>query len=231
MVRMVVFDMAGTTVDEDNVVYKTLQKAINENGLVVSLDQVLEAGAGKEKSQAIKSILKEYLQKEDDKLSDEIYQHFIILLNEAYRYLDVKPQPNAVELFKILRKKNILVVLNTGYNSETAYSLLEKLGWAKGMEFDGLITASDVINNRPEPDMILLAMKRFGIQDAGEVVKLGDSIIDIEEGRNAGCALSIGITTGAHSFEQLQSANPDFIINDLLELVPLINAESRTPDV
>ena len=228
MIRMVVFDMAGTTIDEDNVVYKTLQKAINENGFDVSLDQVLEAGAGKEKSQAIKSILKEYLQQEDNKLSDDIYQHFIVLLNEAYRYLDVKPQPNAVELFKILKYKKVLVVLNTGYNSETAYSLLEKLGWVKGKEFDGLITASDVNNNRPDPDMILLAMKRFGIQDASEVVKLGDSIIDIEEGRNAGCALSIGITTGAHSFQQLQSADPDFIINDLLELVPLVDAESRT---
>jgi phosphonatase-like hydrolase len=222
MIRMVVFDMAGTTVDENNVVYKTLQKAINENGLNVSLEQVLEAGAGKEKSQAIRSILKDYIQIEDDSLTDEIYQHFIILLNEAYRYLDVQPQPNAIELFRILKQKKILVILNTGYNSETAYSLLEKLGWIKGMEFDGLITASDVNNNRPDPDMILLAMKRFGIQDATEVIKLGDSIIDIEEGRNAGCALSIGITTGAHSFQQLQSAGPDFIINDLLELVPLI---------
>jgi phosphonatase-like hydrolase len=222
MIRMVVFDMAGTTIDENNVVYKTLQKAINENGFNISLDQVLEEGAGKEKSQAIKSILKEYAEIEDNKRTGEIYQHFIILLNEAYRYLDVKAQPNAVELFKILKRRNILVILNTGYNSETAYSLLEKLGWIKGVEFDGLITASDVNNNRPDPDMILLAMKRFGIQDATEVIKLGDSIIDIEEGRNAGCALSIGITSGAHSFKQLESAKPDFIIDDLLELVPLI---------
>ena len=32
MIRMVVFDMAGTTVDENNVVYKTLQKTINAAG-------------------------------------------------------------------------------------------------------------------------------------------------------------------------------------------------------
>ncbi len=30
--KMVVFDMAGTILNEDNVVYKTLQKAINEAG-------------------------------------------------------------------------------------------------------------------------------------------------------------------------------------------------------
>lgn len=37
--------MAGTTVDEDNVVYKTLQKAINETGLKLAQQQVLAEGA------------------------------------------------------------------------------------------------------------------------------------------------------------------------------------------
>jgi phosphonatase-like hydrolase len=220
---MVVFDMAGTTVDEDNVVYKTLQKSINGNGFNISLDQVLLEGAGKEKLQAIRSILKTYAHIEDNKLSNEIYQHFIVLLTETYKNLHVLPQPGAVDLFQTLRQKNILVILNTGYNEETAQHLIKKLGWSKGMEFDDLITASDVKNNRPDPDMILLAMKRFGIQNAAAVVKVGDSIIDIEEGRNAGCALNIGITTGAHSFQQLQTANPDYIINNLLELVPIIS--------
>ena len=54
------------------------------------------------------------------------------------------------------------------------------------------------------------------------VAKVGDSIIDIEEGKNAGCALSIGITTGAHSFEQLQTAMPNFIIDNLLQLKDLV---------
>jgi phosphonatase-like hydrolase len=220
---MVVFDMAGTTVNEDNVVYKTLQRSMNENGFDFSLDQVLEEGAGREKLQAIKNILKQHAQIEDNKLADEIYQHFIILLNEAYKYLQIRPQPNVIELFQILKQKKVLVVLNTGYNAETAYGLIEKLGWEKGIEFDGLVTASDVKNNRPDPDMILYAMKKFGIQDAKEVVKVGDSIIDIEEGKNAGCALTVGITTGAHTFQQLQTADPDYIINDLIELVPILS--------
>lgn len=71
--------------------------------------------------------------------------------------------------------------------------------------------------------MILLAMQRFDIADARQVIKVGNSIIDIEEGRNAGCALNIGITTGAHTAGQLLSANPDYIIDDLLELLPLLD--------
>jgi hypothetical protein len=40
--------------------------------------------------------------------------------------------------------------------------------------------------------------------------------------RKASCRFSIGITTGAHTFAQLQSASPDFILNNLKELLPVI---------
>ena len=71
--------------------------------------------------------------------------------------------------------------------------------------------------------MILLAMKQFNLSNAKEIIKVGDSIIDIEEGRNAGCIYNIGITTGAHTLEQLQSANPDHIIGNLMELLPIVD--------
>jgi len=219
---MVVFDMAGTTVNENNIVYKTLQKAINEKGFDFTMDEVLQEGAGKEKLQAIKSILNVFAEKDDEDLATEIYKRFIVLLEKAYNTETILPQDNALDLFRGLKQKNILVVLNTGYNNKTAESLIDKLGWRKGTDFDDLVTANDVDKNRPNPDMIWLAMKRFNITEATEVAKVGDSIIDIEEGKNAGCRLSIGITTGAHTFKQLTTAKPDYIINNLMELLPLL---------
>jgi phosphonatase-like hydrolase len=226
MIKMVVFDMAGTTVNENMVVYKTLQKAINSAGFDVSMDQVLAEGAGKEKIDAIRSILNVYAQKNDAALIDRIYQDFIVLLDKAYDTLEILPQDNAEELFQALKQKNILVVLNTGYNQKTAQSLVTKLGWKKGVEFDSLVTATDVQHSRPSPDMIQLAMEQFGIGDAHEVVKVGDSIIDIEEGANAGCLLNIGITTGAHTLQQLQTGRPDHVIGNLLELLPILEKEN-----
>ncbi|MEI7733832.1 MAG: HAD-IA family hydrolase [Ferruginibacter sp.] len=227
MIRMVVFDMAGTTVNEDNVVYKTLQKAINEEGFDFTLKQVLAEGAGMEKLQAIKSVLKVFGNVEDDAVAYKIYTRFIIMLETAYDTMDILPQDNAAATFRELKNRNILVVLNTGYNSATAESLITKLGWTKGVEFDGLVTASDVQHNRPEPDMILLAMEQFDITDAAEVIKIGDSTIDIEEGRNAGCAFNVGITTGAHTREQLETANPSFILENLLQLVEKLDIISN----
>jgi len=159
---------------------------------------------------------------DDRELAKKIYQVFAAELRTAYKEVAVMPQQNAEKLFVELGKRNIRVILNTGYNLETAQLLLGKLGWVKGRDFDDLITASEVSRGRPKPDMIWLAMSRFEISDAGEVVKVGDSIIDIEEGRNAGCGLSIGITTGAHSLQQLETAKPDYIIHDLIDLLTLI---------
>jgi len=217
-IKLVVFDMAGTVVDENNVVYKTLQKAISEKVVEVSLEWVLALGAGKEKKQAITDILAEFAPGADEVKVEEAYQHFAKLLDDAYSNLDVKPQPGALEIFEWLREKGIKSALNTGYSRAVAESLVSKLGWQQGKDFDLLVTASDVSKGRPAPDMIFLAKEKLGIASDAQIVKIGDSIIDIEEGKNANCGLTIGITSGAHTCEQLLSAKPDFIINGLGEL-------------
>jgi phosphonatase-like hydrolase len=226
-IKMVVFDMAGTTINENNLVYKTLRKAINEAGFNVTLEEVLAEGAGKEKKQAIRSVLKVFAGVTDEELTGQIYNNFMAQLTEAYTTADIVPQTNAPELFAALKKLGIYSVLNTGYDRLTAQSIINKLGWQEGVDFDGLVTATDVGKNRPDPDMIYFAMNKFGVLSSAGVVKVGDSIIDIQEGQNAGCGLSIGITTGAHTVEQLLSAKPDSVIDDLIDLLPLISVNQQ----
>ncbi len=221
-IKMVVFDMAGTTVNENNIVYKTVQKSINDAGFNLTLEQVLAEGAGKEKLQAITDILKTYTNTTDSELIAHIYNSFAGQLTEAYATATLLPQPNTIELLAALKERDIFSVLNTGYSRAVATSIISKLGWVEGVDFDLLVTATDVTGSRPAPDMVEHAAGHFGI-NTSEAIKVGDSIIDIEEGKNANCALSIGITTGAHTPEQLQSAGPDYIIDDLMELLHIIN--------
>jgi len=222
MIKLVVFDMAGTTVDEQNVVYKTLQKAINHGGIPVTLEDVLETGAGKEKKAAIIDIAALHAPGQTAETIDSIFAYFLVELEAAYNDLDVIPIEGAEEVFGILKSKGVKVVLNTGYNRETAEKLVGKLGWKKDVQFDFFVTASDVANARPKPDMIFKAMELTEISDAKAVLKIGDSAIDIEEGKNAGCGLTVGITTGAQTKEQIQVAQPDYIIEGLAELPSLL---------
>ncbi len=217
-IKMVVFDMAGTTVDEQNVVYKTLHKALNAHGVAVDLNTVLRIGAGKEKHQAIKDVLVEFM---PNKLreSEVIFEEFKRMLDEAYENLEVKPIKGVENVLLNLRQKEIIVVLNTGYNRQVAEKLLEKLAWDKNIHYDLLLTASDVEKGRPHPEMIHKAMEVFNITNARFVLKAGDSAIDIEEGKNANCGVTIGVLSGAQTKEQLEVQSPDYILLSLSELV------------
>jgi phosphonatase-like hydrolase len=223
-IAMVVFDMAGTTVNEGNVVYRTLHKAIEKVCPSISFEDVLKWGAGKEKLQAIKETLSGNNISLNEATIQEIFKDFLGLLDIAYANLIVVPTNNTERLFNELRAMEIKVVLNTGYNTITAISLLNKLNWVKGVHYDLLVTSSDVSNNRPKPDMILFAMDKLGINDAATVIKVGDSTIDIEEGRNAGCIYNIGLTTGAHTKAELLTANPEYIFDNIYDLKSLITS-------
>lgn len=222
-IRLVVFDMAGTTIDEDNLVYKTVHLALERAGYPVPLGKVLLLAAGKEKLQAITDVLSEVagtLKAEAE--APLIFEDFKALLDGAYASNTAKPMPGAEAVFKKLKEMGVKVVLNTGYSRKTADSLLGQLGWLDTPLIDCTITASDVTHGRPHPEMIYLAMKKCGIADADSVAKIGDSIVDIEEGLNAGCGLVAGITTGAQTADQLRSAGPTCVLNDLEELIPVL---------
>ena len=220
-IEMVVFDMAGTTINEQNIVYKSLHKAINNFGIEVSLELVLSLGAGKEKHQAIKDIL-QYIQITDPTQSDEIFEYFKKTLDQEYLSAKVLPIEGVEGVLENLKKDGVKVVLNTGYSSHVANTLLEKLNWKEGNQFDALITADDVVLGRPFPDMIHKAMQLFAIEDASKVLKAGDSAIDIEEGKNAKCGVTIGVLSGAQTRQQLEAAQPDYILNSLASLYSVI---------
>ena len=100
---------------------------------------------------------------------------------------------------------------------------MDRLGWVKNKMVDYVISSDEVESGRPDPFMIRNIMHQAGIHDTKRVVKVGDTEVDINEGKNAGCLYSIGITTGAFSRQQLKAFNPSFIIDELMELLSIIN--------
>lgn len=225
---MVVFDMAGTTIDEDNVVYKCVQKALNEYQIPATLEQVLEFGAGKEKLQAIKDVYAEVMQEMADEITAKtIYDKFSVLLEDAYEMIDMKLFEGLRSTLFFLYKRDVKVVFNTGYTKDVATKILKKVDCIVGRDLDLLVTADMVENSRPAPDMITYALQHFNIKP-WECIKVGDSAIDILEGKNAKVKYSIGITTGAQTKEQIAQENPDYIIKNLRELIPIIEDANNT---
>ena len=87
---------------------------------------------------------------------------------------------------------------------------------------DYVISSDEVPEGRPHPYMIQSIMSALGVADVASVAKVGDTEVDIEEARNAGCGAVISVTTGAYTREQLANFKPDHIIDSLHELPAII---------
>ena len=72
--------------------------------------------------------------------------------------------------------------------------------------------------------VILLIMKRLGIQSARSVAKVGDTWADLEEGGNADCGLNIGVSSGSFTREQLLARPHSHILDSVADVPPIVFA-------
>src|SRR4029079_7134161 len=152
---------------------------------------------------------------------DEIHRLFVDRMVNYYKTTPtLQPQPQAEEIFSWLRQKGVKVALNTGFTKEITDTILDRLDWEGHV--DSVISSDEVEAGRPQPYMIRALMNRLSRGDASKVVKVGDTEVDVEEGRNAGCGKVVSITTGAYSRGQLAECEPDTILDSLKELPSLI---------
>jgi len=126
---------------------------------------------------------------EDD--IDGLYRDFIpaqmrVLAEHA------APIPGAVEALAGWRAAGLRVGSTTGYSREMM-DVMVPLAGASGLAPDCVVTASDVRAGRPAPWMALEAAARLGVYPMSALVKIGDTVADIDEGRNAGM-WTIGVT-------------------------------------
>merc|ERR1719160_433786 len=221
-IDLIVYDMAGTTVEEGGTVYKTLQQAMNEDGLDVS-NELMHPWHGAKKEKVIEHFVRQaHGATTDSELEERIMrisEKFIVMINEAYY-----GNPNTVRLinddlftyFRRLQNAGVKVALDTGYPQDIQLGLLKHLNL--DLVVDGYISSYEVREGRPYPYMIHQLMERMGIQSVKRVAKVGDSIRDIEEGVNAGCGLIVGVLSGADSAEDLMEAGADVIATNVTDL-------------
>jgi len=224
-IQLVVFDIAGTTVQENGEITLAFQSALLEYGYNIPAEKI-SLLMGYKKPEAIKMMLNEY---EDDismitvAYINIIHDRFLKLMVDHYESAEqIYPMPFAEELFAWLKEKGIKIGLDTGFSSDITNIIINRLGWLKDKKIDAIVSSNEVQAGRPQPYMIRKIMQAVGVTDAASVIKVGDTEVDVNEGKNAGCLYSIAVTTGAFTREQLLPYSPSFIIDGLEELIPII---------
>ncbi|MFC9767409.1 phosphonatase-like hydrolase [Rhodococcus jostii] len=224
-ISLVVFDMAGTTVEDSGLVQQSFLAADAHAGLSKTdedrrrmLDYVSDtmgqskivvfrhlSGGNEEQAQAAnKEFERCYSQLVDDGRCSAI--------------------PGAEELFGSLREQGIKTALTTGFAHETQMSIIRALGWQDVA--DVVLCPGDGVRGRPFPDLALTALMRTGAPSVQSMVVLGDSTSDVTTGLRAGALASVGVLTGAHDATQLSEAGATHVLDSVADLPGLL-AELR----
>ena len=227
-IKAVVFDMAGTTVDEGNIVYESVKNALALYGYSYSLNEVmLEVGGMSKKEGIEKLIRKSNADHDDPQLINNAFNYFLKVLEERYKIdPDIKEMTGATELFSQLKENAIKVALNTGYSRSTVNILMDRMGWMERNLIDFSVASDEVEKGRPNPFMINKVAEAFGITPA-QIAKVGDTQSDIEEGHNAGCTVVVGITSSKHDKKALLDMGATHAIDALQELMLTIAANQH----
>ncbi len=118
----------------------------------------------------------------------EIHADFVAGCRADYRTDEgVREVAGTSGVFERLHRAGIKIALNSGFSREIARIIIDRLGWITKGLVDASVTSDEVARGRPHTDMIKLLMKNLGVTRPANVVKVGDTPADLEEGTSAGC--------------------------------------------
>ena len=194
MYTLAIFDMAGTTVNDRDEVYRVLREATEREGANYT-DAQFQEWMGTEKKWAIRNLLDIGGVNVTEELVEKAWAWFRAELRHTYTAQPPVALDGVEQALSELRAQGIKVGLTTGFSREIADIILESMGWGEGINLDASVTADQVAHGRPEPDMIFKVMELTGVTDKSHVISVGDTAADIRSAQAAGVT-SVGVLTG-----------------------------------
>lgn len=220
-IKLVVCDMAGTIINERGIIYKSIGETLKDMGCVVS-EKDEKRWYGRDKREVLYNEINKNLNSSSIKrlapLVRESEKILIKKLEESY-FKDEKItliDDKLLDLFENWRMKGIKVALNTGYNKNFQKKIIKKLNLSESI--DDFISSEEVKRGRPYPYMINKLMERNNIINARYVCKIGDTVNDMMEGKNANCGLTVGVLSGAGKIENLLNET-NIVVDKVTDLI------------
>jgi len=178
---------------------------------------------------------------EDD--VDAMYQEFAgkqLAILESYNTLI----PGVLESIAAFRDRGMKIGTTTGYTREMM-DIVARSAAAQGYVPDAIVSSTDVPHSRPSPAMLLQNAIMLDLYPMEEVVKIGDTVADIDEGLNAGTWVIALAQTGnelgltqievaalppeilnrrlAEISERLYRAGAHYVVNSIGDVVPVLD--------
>lgn len=220
-IKAVILDWAGTTVDYGCFApVQAFVEVFREYGVEPTMEEVREP-MGMLKIDHIRTMLamprirqcwiEKYGKEPGEEEAQQLFSIFEEkLLSILHQYAE--PKPGVAEAVKKMREKGIRIGSTTGY-TDKMMEIIVPLAKEKGYEPETWFSPDSTgQKGRPYPYMIFRNMEALGIDAVQHVLKVGDTVSDIKEGKAAG-VWSAGVVIGSSEMgltqEEYESLTPE----------------------
>jgi len=233
-IKLALFDMAGTTVDDvidgRPLVLQSFADTFEAAHVCVPSD-LLNGLRGKDKLEVFRTVLASRAGLGGEAL-DTASGHLLELFTAKLlcNVERLREMPGAVAAFRFLKQRGVFVALGSGFPLSVTQAIIRRLGWTDSGLVDYVTCGEESGAGRPHPHMLHRALQAAGLLppdspvhevhrgfDYGHVLKVGDTIQDVAEGRNVG-ALTIAVTSGTQDYETLNRAGPAAVLSSVAQL-------------
>jgi beta-phosphoglucomutase len=215
MFEAVIFDWDGTLADSRQVVVASFQKALSTVHCKIS-DEFIERRIGVGTAETFREMLRASETCFDETLIKNLVETKI--QTEIAMSSKVKLFAGAQELLKALHGK-----VKIGLASMNNRPVINHMLKTKNIQtfFDVAVTAEDITNSKPDPEIFLKCATKLG-REPSKCLVVEDSIFGVEAAKTAkiGC---IAVLTGVYSRKELEKAKPHLIVDSLREKREILN--------
>lgn len=194
LLKAVILDWAGTTVDFGSFAPTAVFLRLFEERGVAITPADARSGMGLMKKDHLRTILARpavaaaWEAKHGTPVSEadinSLFEDFVPMQTAVVKDF-AEPIPGCLEAIGEIRERGIKIGSTTGY-IRSMMDVLMPVAAEKGYAPDSIVCPDEVPNGRPFPWMVYQNMMNLNIFPVEAVVKVGDTLIDIEEGLNAG---------------------------------------------
>lgn len=209
MIEAVLFDLDGTVANTNELIYESFRRLFYDKMNMPVEDEVIYSLFG----EPLEKSLRKYT--EDTKELTTYFRSF----NEKNHDEMIKPFEGVKEALSILKSQGLKLGIVTSKRERMARRSLEVLGLTS--YFDVVVTPEYTKEHKPQAEPLLKACELLGGILPGNTIMVGDSSYDILCGNSAG-ATSVAVSYTLINPEAINKAEPDFIVDDLRELVDII---------
>lgn len=212
-ITTLLFDFDGTLLDTNDLIIQSFLSVLGKRypGRFSQSDVLHFIGPS----------LKQTFDSIDETLTEELIQEYRTWNIEMHDQMAVEFD-GVAETLRLLKVRGIKMAIVSTKRQDIVQRGLKLMGIEDVFEI--VIGLDDVVNPKPDPEPILLALKQLNATRE-EALMIGDNSHDIEGGHNAGVRTA-GVAWSAKGEAYLATFKPTFMLQHISDLLDIVDGQS-----